>query len=417
MSDIYSVEERIYSGRQRSAQVSSVVLSTRGGSWELFQNKAMMALIIYEDLFQNFMTGNITIMDTGGVFENAPICGDETLTVSFKTSPEYPNDEFSKEFWIYKCEEFTTTHGSRTRVYQLNFAGKAFHKNFEKRLRRSFKGMNENAIVENICKNILEVPIETEGTKFSRDIVVPGWRPLFLANYLATSSVRASGYPSSNFVFFETMDTYKFCSIDQLIEPSFKWEVDFHLARVDSPRSNAKLWNAKDYRIVRTFDNIQNASGGMWAHRFIAQDLLRKKIEFKDYLYRSEFDSQVHTDSGGVKQRENFSDELDAQLSYGPWQKNGDGMNYNSKYADDWMKRRKPMIQSFMNYALELDTEGNSGARVGDKVKFNLVSNQSGSSEEDKRLSGEYLITRLKHIVTNTEHRNTVEIRKDCLKS
>lgn len=417
MSDFYSAEERIYSGRQQSVQVSSINLTTRGGSWELFQDPAMVSLIIYEDLFNNFMTGNITIMDTGGVFEDAPICGDEQLTVSFKTSPEYPNAEFSKQFWIYKCAEFTTAHGSRTRVYQLNFAGKAFHKNLEKRLRRSFMGMNENAIVQNICENLLEVEVETEGTKYSRDIIMPGWRPLYAINYLATSSVRGSGYPASNYVFFETMDKYKYCSIDQLIEPSYKWEIDFHLARVNSPRSDAKLWNAKDYRITRTFDNIQNGSGGMWAHKFIYQDILKKKVDKKEYVYRSEFGGQIHTDGGGVPQREQQSDELDQAVSYGPWQKEGGGMNYNSKYADDWMKRRRPMMQAFMNYSLELDTEGNSGARVGDKVKFNLVSNKPGSSEEDKRLSGEYLITRLKHIVTNTEHRCTVEIRKDCLKS
>lgn len=414
MTDFYSAEERVYQGRQRSVQVDSVLLSTRGGSWELFNESALVSLIIYEDMFQNFMSGNVTIMDTGGVFEDAPICGDEMLSVSFKTAPEYPNDSFTKEFWIYKCSELTTAHGSRTRIYQLNFAGKAMHKNMEKRLRRSFIGMNENAIVENICSNLLEVEVEAEGTKFSRDIIIPGWRPLYTINYLASSSIRGSGYPASNYLFFETMEKYKFVSLDSLVEPSYKWEIDFHMSRVNAPRSDAKIWNAKDYRVLRAFDNTSNASGGMWAHKFYAQDLNRKKVEEKTYLYRSEFDAHPHTDGGGVKQRENFSDELDQCVSFGPWKKEG---RYNSKHADDWMKRRRPMIQEWMNWGLELDTEGNSGARLGDKVKFNLISNRAGSEEEDKRLSGEYLVTKIKHIITVGEHRQTVEIRKDCLKT
>jgi hypothetical protein len=417
MSDFYSAEERTYPGRQKSVQIDSVNLSTRGGSWEIFKESALITLVIYEDLFKNFMTGTLVMMDTNGVFEDGPICGDETITITFKTSPEYPRADFTKEFWIYKCDGFSTVHGSRSRVYQLNFAGKAFHKNMEKRLRRSFKGLKEDAIVQNICSNLLEVEVDAEATKFPRDIVMPGWRPLYAINYLATSCVRASGYPASNYVFFETMDKYQFCSIDKLMEAGKKWDIDYHLARIDSPRSNAKLWNAKEYKIIRSFDNIQNSSGGMFAHKFIAQDILRKKIEEKEYIYNGEFGGQVHTDGGGVKQRENHSSSLEQAISYGPWQKEGHGMEYNSKHADDWMKRRRPMIQSLMNWKLELDTEGNSAARLGDKVQFNLISNKAGSSEEDKRLSGEYIITRIKHIITNDQHRMVCEISKDCLKS
>lgn len=416
MSDFYSAEERTYAGRQKSVQIDSVNLSTRGGSWELFNEAAMINLIIHEDIFRNFMTGHVTVMDTNGVFEDAPICGDETLTVTFKTSPEYPNDSFTKQFWVYKCEAFSTVHGSRSRVYQLNFAGKAFHKNLEKRLRRSFKGMKEDAIVKNICENLLEVEVETEGTKFPRDIIMPGWRPLFAINYLAASCVRASGYPASNYLFFETMDDYKFVSMDKLMEAGKKWDIDYHLARIDSPRSNAKEWNAKEYKIIRAFDNIQNSSGGMFAHKFIAQDILRKKIEEKEYIYNGEFGGQVHTDSG-VKQRENHSSSLEQAVSFGPWQKEGYGMEYNSKHADDWMKRRRPMIQSLMNWQLELDCEGNSGARLGDKVKFNLISNKEKSEEEDKRLSGEYVVTKIKHIISVDQHRQVAEISRDDLHS
>lgn len=417
MTDFASGEERVYPGRMSSAEISSINLSTRGGSWELYDENALISLIIYEDIFLNYMTGNITVIDHGGLFEDAPICGDETLTVTFKTAPEYPRANFTKQFWIYKCEEFTTTHGSRGRVYQLNFAGKASHKNFERRLRRSFKGMKEDVIVQNICTNLLEVEVEVEACKYPRDIVFPGYRPLFAINYLATSCVRGSGYPSSNYLFFESMDKYHFVSMDKLVDKSYDWEIDFHMARHNSPRSDAKLWNAKEWKIVRAFDNISNASGGMWAHKFYAQDILRKKVEEKTYTYSGEFNSHPHADSGGVKLRENHSSELDQCVSFGPWQKDGGGTEYNSKHADDWMKRRKPMIQDWMNWGLELVTEGNSAARLGDKVKFNLVSNKSGSEEEDKRLSGEYLITRMKHMITKTEHTMVVEIRKDCFRS
>jgi hypothetical protein len=393
-------EQRTYGGRQRSVQIDDMTLSGRGGSINLFDDDALMHMNIFEDIFSNFTTGNVTMIDNGGFFERFPICGDEKISVSFKPAAEYPGPSYIKKFEVYLADEFTTVSGSRTRVYQLHFATPVMMLDRNFRLRRPFKGMTEDKIVSLIAKNQLNVAVDAEGCRYPRDIVIPGWRPLATINYMARSAVRGSGYPSSNYLFFEDRDQFRFVSIDKMIEGKYKHELDFHVSRTSDPRDISKVWNCNEYQIVRTFNRLENSIAGMYAHRVMAQDIIKKQIKKYDYLYSGEFDAQKHVDAGGKKLHEIFSSSLDQRFSFIPQQK---GERYESEHADDYVKRRAPMVQEFFNYALECETEGNTNVLVGDKVRFNLTSNISGSDEDDSRLGGDYLISKIMWTITNKE--------------
>ena len=330
----------------------------------------------------------------------------------FKPAIEYPGPFFEKTFTVYKCEPFTTVKGSRTRSYTLLFASGAFIANTQIKLRRSWKDKKESEIVQDICSNVLKIEVDAEATRYPRNIVTPAWRPFYAISYLANSSIRSKGYPASNYLFYENARGFHFKSIDSLIEKEAKIEIDFHVARSSDRRELTKIWNASDYRIIQTFDSLKSAANGMYAHRFMAQDIINKKITNFDYTYSGEFGAQLHVDSDGVKLREKHSSAVDQRVSFGPWQK-----KYNSEHADDWMKRRLPMMEEFGGWKIECETEGNTNVSVGDKVKFNLVSNKSENEEDDKRLSGEYLVTKIAHTINYKEHTMIAQIAKDSFYS
>lgn len=407
MSDL-----RNYDNRVNTVQIDELLLIHRSGVLDLFQANALVEFLIYEDIYSNSMTGSIMILDNAGWFEKFPICGDEQLKIRFKTAEEFPGPYFEKTFHIYKCDGLTTANGSRSRSYNLLFCSKSMVDNTQKKIRRSWVNTRESAIVSDICTNMLGIKCAAEETRFPRTIVVPAWRPFQTINYLANTSVRSKGYPASNYLFFETSKGHNFCSMDFLMEKPYAIEMDFHVSRASEKRETAKIWNVRDFKVISTFDNFKRANNGMFAHRFIAQDIINKKIKNFDYLYAAEHGGQIHTDPGAAKLMEKFSSDLDQRVSFGPWQK-----KYNSEHADDWMRRRMPMMEQLGGYAIECTTEGNTNATVGMKVKFNLVSNKSDSEEEDKRLSGEYIITRIMHSVNNKEHNQVVEIRKSALYS
>ena len=93
-------DPRIYPGRDTSVSITDLTLTTRGGKLKVFEQNALVQFNIYEDIFQNCTTGNISVIDANGWFEEFPICGDETLTVSFKTSEEYPGSYYTKAFTV-----------------------------------------------------------------------------------------------------------------------------------------------------------------------------------------------------------------------------------------------------------------------------------------------------------------------------
>jgi hypothetical protein len=407
-------EQRVYGGRQRSIQIDDMTLTGRNGTLRLFEDNALMHMNIFEDIFSNFTTGNVMIVDNGGFFEKFPICGDEKISLSFKPAAEYPGPSYNKNFEVYKADEFTTVNGSRSRVYQLHFATSVMMADRNFRLRRPFKGMTEDQIVTLIAKNQLGLKIDAEKCRYPRDIVIPAWRPLATINYMARSAVRGKGYPSSNYLFFEDRDQHRFVSIDKLIEDKYKHELDFHVSRASETRDISKLWNCNEYSITRTFDRLENSIAGLYGHRVLAQDIIKKQIKKYDYLYSSEFDAQLHVDSGGKKLHEEFSDSLEQRVSLIPLQK---GQRYESEHADDYLKRRAPMLQEFFNYGLDCETEGNTNVLVGDKVRFNLTSNESGSEEDDKRLGGDYLISKIMWTLTNKEAVMKCTLLKDCLRS
>lgn len=399
--------------RKRSVNVQSLKLQTRSDEIDLWNGDALVSLNIYEDLFRNFTTGDVTIIDNAGFFEKRPICGDEKLIIQFKTSPEFPGPYYTKRFEIYKCEDFASVLGSRTRTFKLMFATPPAQLDLLTRIRFSYRGKKESDIVQSIATNLLGIgSVDVETSKYSREFVCAGMRPFQAINYMAATAVRPGRYPASNYTFHETSTGFRFCSLDKLMETKTGKILQFHVARQSTPYNDIKIANVKDYKIINTFDNFGNSAGGMYGARVFVQDLVRKVVEERTYNYRSDFGSQVDVDNKGVMLREKFSTAKDQLVHLEPWQK-----KYNSEHSEDWAKRRMPMMQQFYNYKVECEMDGSMIFDVGDNIEFRLVSNVSESQEMDQRLSGQYLVTAIRHMIDYKEHKMVLEIRKNCLKS
>lgn len=399
--------------RRKSVNVQALKLQTRAGEIDLWSGDALISLNIYEDLFKNFTTGDVTIMDNAGFFEKRPICGDEKLEVQFKTSPEFPGPYYTKTFEIYKASDFTTVQGSRTRIFTIHFATPPAQLDLLTRIRFSYRGKKESDIVQSIAQNLLNISsLDVEASKYSREFVCAGMRPLQAINYMASTAIRPTRYPASNYTFHETSKGFRFCSLDKLMETKTGKVLQHHIARQSVPYSEIKIANVKEYRIVDTFDNFGNSAGGMYGARYFAQDFIRKVVEEKVYNYRLDFPGQVDVDNKGKMLREKFSTSKDQMVRLGPWMK-----KTNSEHSDDWTKRRAPMLQQFYNYKIECDMDGTMIFDVGDNIEFRLVSNVSQSQELDERLSGFYLVTAIRHMIDYKEHKMVMEIRKNCLKT
>lgn len=409
-----SSERNSYPNRQKTIQIDKFLLTGKNVSVDLHTSHHLVTCNIYESVYSNFITGEVTIIDNSGLFELMPIVGDEKLEISFKTSPEYPGDNYTKTFRVVKCKDLETDEiNSKKRKYELLFVSEVAITNFQARIRRKYKGMTPDAIVSDICTNILSVECEVKDTcKYPHDIVIPAWRPLFAINYMSKVGVRAGSYPASNFLFFENQYGFVFDSLDRIIQSERVATMDFHLSRVADPRSQAKVWNCRKYSIEEPFDFLESASAGMFGHKYFYHDIIKKKVQFAEYLYESEFPSQPHLKSPELKLCEKFSSFSEQKISFGPLQK---GNRYENEHSDDYIKRRSPMVRQGKHYPIKCLTEGNTNVTVGQKINFDLASNQPDVNEPDKKLSGDYILTGIVHTVTPKEHNMLCEISSESL--
>jgi hypothetical protein len=410
----FEVERNSYPNRQFTIQIDKIELIGKTATVDLYGTSHLVSCNIYESMYSNFTTGEITLIDNSGLFEGLPICGDEKLVISYKTSPEYPGDNYTKTFRVVKAKDLKTDDiNSKTRKYELMFVSEIALLNSEARIRRAYKGMTTDKIVKDICDNILGVGCDIrDASKYPHDIVIPAWKPLYAINEMAKKSVRAKGYPSSNFLFFEDKDGFVFDSMDRIIQSDVTATMDFHLSRVADPRSQAKIWNARSYNLDEPFDVLQSISAGMYGHRYHHHDIIKKKVLTDDYIYDSEFPSQPHLKSPELKLNLKNSSFPEQKMSYGPRQK---GQRYESEHSDDYIRRRSPQLRQIEHYPFKCVTEGNTNVTVGQKIKFDLQSNQPGQNEPDKKLSGNCVITGLVSTITNKEHDMLVEIATESL--
>lgn len=400
--------------RNRTVQIEQMLLSGKNLEVDLFTSNHLVLLNIYENMYSNFITGEVTIVDNSGMFALMPIVGDETLTVSFKPSIEFPGPLYTKTFRVIGCKDLATEDkNSKTRKYELSFCSEIALRNKEVRIRRAYKGMTQDVIVSDICTNLLNVKVGIRDTcKYPHDIVVPAWHPLFAINSIAKTGVRASGYPSSNFLFFEDKDGFVFDSVDRIATMQSAGTMDFHLSRVANPRNQAKLINCRQYSIEEAFNVLESSSAGMYGHRYFNHDIIKKKVNQDDWLYSSEFDAHAHFKKPFEKLNEKFSDFPEQKISFGPRQK---GYRYESEHSDDYMKRRPSQIREMDNYRLKCLTEGNTNISVGMKYEMDMISNEPNVKEPDKKLSGDYLVSAIKHSVSNSEHNMVVELSTESL--
>ena len=179
-------------------------------------------------------------------------------------------------------------------------------------------------------------PFLVEPTRYKAEMIIPNWNPFKAISFLASKAVAANpDAKGANFVFYQTLQGFRFVSIETLMLGGFRLfkEKDDgevikeypHLIRnailgnatndnsshipifKDTPESDptmkpfvasykympANMGENKQssyeavtsYKLVESFDTKKNVALGMYANRVITHDLIQMKIDRKDFYY------------------------------------------------------------------------------------------------------------------------------------
>jgi len=288
--------------------------------------------------------------------------------------------------------------------------------------------------------------LHVEKTRNQDKIVIPNMHPFQAINMLQKRAL-ADDRNGVGYYFYETPTGFHFRSWESMcvdkngnpreIKQSFE---HMHVNMSDDAAYSEKkdkvtheYQSVESYRFINSSHDVAaNQAAGTYAHRVITHNLYDKSYKVSDYNYHNYFNDTKHVDGNKVPvvstpvdfDDKGISDYAESRVSVMPTTRfihNEDSGSFGIDVEQDGIteaSRLSQLNQVIGGTILEMTIKGQSYLEVGDVVQFNLqtVENKKISNGKfDPQYSGRYIITKIRHRVTQEEYLNVLELAKDSV--
>ena len=443
-------------GLQRAGEVRIEQLKLINSADEVIDlSEFIIELNLYEDLFKNYLHGNLVITDSRNLIDKYNIHGEEFLNVKLRT-PSFPDSEvIEKTFRVYKLTNRTIVRDTNSQNFVLHFISVEFFYDVNLPLFAPFEGTitdvagkifsdflatSRNYNISESNNEIKENPRPTELIIINEasnkvKFISPGWSPLKCINWLASKAIPKDGV-AKNFIFFESNKNFYFGTLENLFRDAHenknyfgRYLISASNVRDDKNSQNVirELFLAKDVEMVETTDYIKNYTNGYLGNRLVYLDVFNKEYQLIDYDHTENYEKQFHSSGKGneakpVFNRDTFKN-FATNISFYPKNpKLFDNYqdNINEKMGEIHGNRLSSMLE-LTNIKMNMTVPGRTDVEVGRIIYFEYPSlgakdgSDTGSTAQDKLYSGYYLITAIHHKVNKFEHQMVMEVIKDSL--
>ena len=443
-------------GLQRAGEVRIEQLKLINSSDEVIDlSEFVVELNLYEDLFKNYLHGNLVLTDSRNLIDKYNIHGEEFLNVKLRT-PSFPDSEIiEKTFRVFKLSDRTIVRDKNTQNFVLHFISVEFFYDVSLPLFAPFEGTvtdiagrifsdflatSRNFNVSETNNEIKEDPKPTELIVINEasnkiKFISPGWSPLKCINWLASKAIPKDGV-AKNFIFFESSKNFYFGTLENLFRDAHenknylgRYLISASNVRDDQSSQNVsrEMFLAKDVEMVETTDYIKNYTNGYLGNRLVYLDVFNKEYQLIDYDHTLNYEKQFHSSGKGEEAKPVFNKDtfrnFATNISFYPKNPklfNDYPDNISEKMGEIYGNRLSSMLE-LTNIKMNMTVPGRTDAEVGRIIYFEYPSmgakdeTDTGSSAQDKLYSGFYIITAIHHKVNKHEHTMTMEVIKDSL--
>ena len=396
---------------------------------------------IYESLDGKFLSGDMTLLDATNAIQTLPITGFERVEFFFRTPWTDKGFDFSvatgHPMFVYALKNRSGAN-PRSQIYTLKFISIEAIRNHQTRVSQAFTG-NIDQMITDICYNYLKTKKDLiiEDTKSNHKFVIPRLKPTMAIENLRKNA-QSLHYENSGFLFFENGDGFNFKSYEGLFckKDGTPRPVKAHYSpKIKNIGEDPvyALQSVENFKILQQFDTLNNTANGVYASRLITHDLYNKTFSESDFDYHKEYNKQNHLeqDSNGDKRSDNGILPLfnfDNGETFG--NKNEGVIYYQSETSKVHDTHELPNSRNILqkrvsqhiaanSLMIEITAPGTTELRVGDVVNFTLPkyapNSKNDVKDNDKYLSGRYLISAARHHVSTLNKRHTLalELIKD----
>jgi hypothetical protein len=377
--------------------VNDLTVSSSRGSMALA--KSFVSASVYESIFTPAILADIDVLDTDDLLGTLKLSGDETVTFSF-TAPGTEGANYT--FALHKLEDGRSTTGAqKSKMYTLKCVSEeAFH------AKTNLVQKNYNTQISEIVKDIVKTymhsskNVDVEDTKGTQKILIPSLNPYKAIEMIKKRAVSDQN-KSSTYIFFETRNgstpTFKFTTIEKLFQGSpVKTFVQLNTVAADStqPADN----NILAYEVPNQFNATDRlAVGGkrrvsqfnMRTHDYETKDTTPNPTSFSSGgsgSYNSADFTNKYIDSAKIPPQSIVP--VDA----------GSGQRPNTNIPQT-LADQQAYIAVLMQNAVKIKVPGDTTLKAGDMITANIPNKSSftGDVQNDKLLSGNFLISRIHH--------------------
>ena len=430
---------------------------------------ASAELSIYEDIEQNFITGNLTFMDTEDIVNKLPILGQEYLEFKVRTPLKSTYGEGEYDFTNTRMAVFKCTKerlNSNTQQVSLDFISTEAIKDSNTKISRAFDGPYDDAVAK-IFKNTWGLNSKkkfyVQPTQGNFKFVAPNTRPTDVMNMIASRAVPKTSIAPGYFFYengqgfhFRSIDSFFFMAKSEGIAPHpemFEYFADSETARgLNNPRDNpmSQMRTVKSFKILPQNDLITGQRTGTYASKLITHDQYNKTFKEHEYNYIDDFlrtphlekddattdqaeyrgfipqahydfnDTETANTRGQGSAYKYLSDYSDARIMVQSNTANIHNTNMKDGYkVSEYVQRRKNVLGTMNALQCELETHGNTHLNIGHIIRINVPRsgrNKFGikSADHDKYLTGRWLITAIRHSFNIADQIHTMALT--CIK-
>jgi hypothetical protein len=256
---------------------------------------------LYESIFDNTMSGSITLLENVGLTEYLPLVGVEVLALIFEIDTADGVKSFARTFRIVSLKHQAFPRHD-FRLYTLQLATHEFVKSLSSRISRAYRDVSCGDAVNNVLAQYLGVAANrlftNEPTYGTVSVTIPNYTPLMAVNYF-TLLAQTQDKRNSNFLFFETLDGFHFVSVSSLVtaDPVATFDVDGGIAVIKTLTEDRELNSILRVHQEQGFDLLADIAGGTLRSRMVSFDFLARKVDhIDDSRYTTTFATTDHLD-------------------------------------------------------------------------------------------------------------------------
>lgn len=375
---------------------------------------------IFEDMSKPTLYAEFYFQDNLNLLKNFPIIGEEDIVIEIKTPGMSKTTTY--KFRTFDIANVAKDKNGKGLTYTIRCVSDEHLRAGSSLIKESQTNTVDKMvpyILSKYCDSTKSIVVDE--AKGIQTIPFPKQNPLMAIDMLRQRAV-SKEYAASAYVFFENQSGFNFKTIEGLIKQGKK-DIGSRIFNViQNPNAN-KETVANSFRTIKKYEAIAKADGNKKASQGIylavtkTFDINTKGFESRDFKLKEVFDKLQKPATGKIQipNTDNFI------RDYGEGVPRQFFTLKDTSRPDTFMDTAIAIRNS---YTTLLNSEvarflihGDTGLKVGDLITVNF-SDPVGTTErkkDDPMLSGNYLIIRLRHMITPST-KNKHEISMDCVK-